>query len=160
LGPILLNSVARDVFESQGESFREEARQANAWLRAYKPRNTLEGASLLISLELGDEEKAAREAARKIVLESAHTGGGFGPYASAPAEVFDTALAVIALSRDEEAVKHRELIEKGTRQLVLWQLEDGSWEETTRPSGGVSYAHRVSTTAWALEALLEGVAKK
>jgi hypothetical protein len=160
LGPILLTGMARDVFASQGDSFRDQTRRANAWLKSFKPRNTLEGASLLISLGLGEEEKLARVAARKIVIESAHDGGGFGPYASAPAEVFDTALAVISLSRDEEASRHRELVEKGKKQLVLWQLEEGSWEETTRPSGGVSYAHRVSTTAWAVEALLESSATR
>jgi hypothetical protein len=160
LGPILLTGMARDVFEAHGQAFREEAKRANGWLRGFKPRNTLEGASLLISLGHGEENKSVRATARKIVLESAHERGGFGPYASAPPEVFDTALAVIALSRDEEAAKHRELIEKGKRQMVLWQLEDGSWEETTRPRGGVSYAHRVSTTAWVVEALLEGVDKK
>ncbi len=158
LGPILLTGMARDVFESQGDSFREATKRANLWLKSFKPRNTLEGASLLISLGREEETKSARAMARKMVLESAHERGGFGPHASSPPEVFDTALAVIALSRDEESAKHQELVEKGKRQLVLWQLEEGSWEETTRPSGGVSYAHRVSTTAWAVEALLESSA--
>jgi hypothetical protein len=38
--------------------------------------------------------------------------------------------------------------------LIDQQQADGSWAETTRPSGGESYAQRISTTAWALLALL------
>lgn len=160
LGPILLTAVARDVFqrqatESQKSEFTEKAKRANDWLIAWKPRNTLEASSLLLALKQGDAEKSTRTAARKIVLASAHSGGGFGPYVNSPDEVFDTALAILALCRDEETKTHRPLIEKAKKQLVDWQRDDGSWEETTRPSGGVSYAHRIATTAWALEALLE-----
>ena len=34
------------------------------------------------------------------------------------------------------------------------QEADGSWPETTRPPGADSYAQRISTTGWALLALL------
>ena len=34
------------------------------------------------------------------------------------------------------------------------RMPDGSWPETTRPPNGESYAQRISTTAWALLALL------
>lgn len=160
LGSVLLTGMARDVFETQGETYREKANLANHWLRNFRPRNTLEAASLLITLKQGEDQKPMRATARRIVFESAHKGGGFGPYANSPPEVFDTALAVIALMRDEASPKKRELSEKGIKQLMEWQLEDGSWEETTRPSGGISYAHRVSTTSWAIEALLESAPKK
>jgi hypothetical protein len=155
LGPILLTACARDVFQSQGDEFRDSAKRANDWLINFKPRNTFEASSLLIALKKGDAEKSARAAARKIVIASAHSTGGFGPYVSSPAEVFDTALAVIALSRDDDAKKNRPLIDKAKKQLVAWQSDNGSWEETTRPSGSISYAHRIATTSWALEALLE-----
>jgi hypothetical protein len=39
--------------------------------------------------------------------------------------------------------------------LMRRQLADGSWPETTRPAGQASYAQRISTTAWALLALIE-----
>jgi hypothetical protein len=35
------------------------------------------------------------------------------------------------------------------------QMSDGSWPETTRPSNQESYAQRISTTGWALLALME-----
>ena len=37
---------------------------------------------------------------------------------------------------------------------MSFQLDDGSWVETTRPSGAQSYAQRIATTAWATLALL------
>jgi hypothetical protein len=39
--------------------------------------------------------------------------------------------------------------------LVKMQMSDGSWPETTRPSNQESYAQRISTTGWALLALME-----
>jgi hypothetical protein len=49
----------------------------------------------------------------------------------------------------------RPSIERAHAYLVGAQNGDGSWPETTRPPGGESYAQRISTTAWALLALLE-----
>ena len=46
-------------------------------------------------------------------------------------------------------------IARGREYLVRRQLPDGSWVETTRPSGQESYAQRISTSAWALLAVLE-----
>jgi hypothetical protein len=65
--------------------------------------------------------------------------------------VFDTALVVQALSQAREMP---EAARRGRVYLLERQQDDGSWVETTRPSGGESYAQRISTTAWALLALL------
>ena len=46
------------------------------------------------------------------------------------------------------------MLRRGRAYLLAAQQEDGSWKETTRPAGGDSYAQRVSTTGWALQALL------
>lgn len=160
LGPILLTGVAQRVFATQGETYRENEKRADQWLREYRPRNTLEASSLLLALGLKESNNEPRKRARKLLLESAHEEGGFGPYAAAPAEAFDTALAILALSRDEDAIPNEAIILKAKRKLLRWQREEGSFEETTRPSGGVSYAHRVSTTAWAVEALLESTGRE
>jgi hypothetical protein len=45
-------------------------------------------------------------------------------------------------------------IARGRAFLVEQQEEDGSWPETTRPTGQVSYAQRISTAARATLALL------
>jgi hypothetical protein len=83
-----------------------------------------------------------------LIRRSEARGGGFGPYPETPPEAFDTALVLLAMPAD------RELIDRGRAYLASTQLEDGSWPATTRPSGGDSYAQTLSTTAWALRALL------
>jgi hypothetical protein len=68
--------------------------------------------------------------------------------------VFDTALVVVALSRQPESEEIKTWLKRGRAYLIRTQQEDGSWPETTRPSGAESYAQRISTTAWATQALL------
>ena len=46
------------------------------------------------------------------------------------------------------------MIHRGRSYLIGTQESDGGWPETTRPSGNLSYAHRISTTGWATQALL------
>jgi hypothetical protein len=46
-------------------------------------------------------------------------------------------------------------IAHGRDYLTRSQSSDGSWPETTRPTGQESYAQRISTTGWALLALLD-----
>ena len=47
-------------------------------------------------------------------------------------------------------------IANGKKYLVAEQKADGSWPETTRPADQESYAQRISTTGWAMLALLSG----
>jgi hypothetical protein len=46
-------------------------------------------------------------------------------------------------------------IASGRSFLLSLQVADGSWPETTRPSNQESYAQRISTTGWALLALID-----
>jgi hypothetical protein len=78
-------------------------------------------------------------------LRKAQAGdGGWG-------EPFDTALAILAL----KAAGRDDLAAAGRPSLLRLQQPPGGWPETTRPPGGVSYAEHISTTAWALYALIE-----
>ena len=90
--------------------------------------------------------------------------GGWEPYVTSQSEAFDTALAVLALASLPDAkstsavystVELREVIQRGRSYLITSQTADGSWLETIRPPGLESYAQRISTTAWALLALLD-----
>lgn len=85
-----------------------------------------------------------KTAAQKLVAAQG-SDGGWGVRARRPAEVFDTAIALIALGGKN--VRAREF-------LLGRQLENGAWPETTRPSGAQSYAHAISTSAWATMALI------
>ena len=73
---------------------------------------------------------------------------------TSPAEVFDTALVLLALESLPEKQELAPLIERGRKYLIAAQAADGSWPATTRPSGAESYAQQLSTTGWATQALL------
>jgi hypothetical protein len=95
-----------------------------------------------------------RRRARSHISRPKCRDGGWGPYVSSPSEPFDAALGVIGLSTVGDAAR-RPSIARARAYLVGAQNGDGSRPETTRPPGGDSYAQRISTTAWALLALLE-----
>ncbi len=101
---------------------------------------------------------------RRNCLSILRTGqspaGGWGPYVTAAPQVFDTAMAVLALSSLEveprlarsayRVEELKEAIANGKKYIVSQQKADGSWPETTRPANQESYAQRISTTGWAM----------
>ena len=80
--------------------------------------------------------------------------GGWGPLVQSPPEPFDTALAILALAQGKPLPDVKNMIARGRAFLIAQQRKDGSWMETTRPAGDVSYAQRISTAGWATLALL------
>ncbi len=142
--------------------------QTDRWIRGITPENVLDAAGTILTLDLASDVMAEnlRRACLSILRSGQSPAGGWGPYVTAAPQVFDTALAVLALSsleaeprlarsayRPEEL---KEAIANGKKYLVSQQRPDGSWPETTRPANQESYAQRISTTGWALLALLTG----
>ena len=140
--------------------------QADRWIRSGTPESVLDASGTILGLELASDVMA--ENLRRNCLSILRTGqapsGGWGPYVTAAPQVFDTALAVLALSsleveprlarsayRPEEL---KEAIAAGKKFIASQQRPDGSWPETTRPANQESYAQRISTTGWAMLALL------
>ena len=141
--------------------------QADRWIRGITPENVLDAAGTVLALELSSDVMA--ENLRRTCLSILRQGqsaesGGWGPYVTAAPQVFDTAMAVLALSAlDVEprlarsAYRPEELkaaIASGKKYLVAQQKPDGSWPETTRPANQESYAQPISTTGWAMLARL------
>lgn len=134
-GTTLATALVAQALRQTGD-FAEARRKAEAWLARQKATNSLDTSALLLA-------RPNDPALRAAVIAKQGISGAWG----SPAEVFDTALAVIALRSGPEAAKGRAF-------LISRQMENGAWPETTRPSGGQSYAHFVSTSAWATLALL------
>lgn len=128
-------------------------RRGEDWLRSRSVENVVEAAALLRVEPTGAPTEAGRRAL-ELLLKAQARGGAWGPYPGAPAEPFDTALALLALSpfRAEPGVS--EALSRGRSALVALQEPDGSWPGTTRPAGGESLAQRVSTAGWATLALI------
>jgi Squalene-hopene cyclase C-terminal domain len=134
------------------EQEAEAISRAERWL-ASQPRNCLlDNVAVLFGLNAGHED--LRRAACAVLVATQNQDGGWGPFAASGSEPFDTAVAILALARQPHAITYLPTIERGRRFLLANQLEDGSWIETTRPPGAISYAQRLSTTGWATLALL------
>ena len=128
---------------------------ADKWIRGLRPQNVIDCAAVILALDRAAD--ATAEATRGDCLTILRNGqsrdGGWGPYVTSAPQVFDTAMAVQALALlDRPELK--DAIARGKDYLVKQQLPDGSWPETTRPADQESYAQRISTTGWALLALL------
>jgi hypothetical protein len=130
-------------------------RKAETWLQRTTPKNVPEAATLLWasaqSWLFGAHQAKCLEFLRKAQTHD----GGWGPYADAPPEAFDTALVLLALSEFRTAQGIEDMIRRGREFLIKEQNADGSWPATTRPRGGESYAQQLSTTGWATLALLK-----
>jgi len=122
--------------------------RAKRWLHSLRLSTTLDAAAVLLAL--GTE----RPDALQFLLQAQGSSGAWGPYPRSPAEPFDTAIAVLALTSLD-----RPAIDRARQYLLRTQRPDGSWPETTRPSGAQSYAQRISTSAWATQALLATLPK-
>ena len=167
-GPILATWSARSTLIASGmqpDAF--SIVQADRWIRGLAPESVLDAAGTVLALELSSDVMA--ENLRRSCLSILRQGqsadtGGWGPYVTAAPQVFDTAIAVLALTALEAEPRLarsayrpeqlKEAIANGKKYLASQQKPDGSWPETTRPANQESYAQRISTTAWAMLALL------
>lgn len=141
--------------------------QTDKWIRGITPENVLEASATLLTLELASDVMAEnlRRTCLSLLRQGLAADGGWGPEVGAAPQVFDTAMAILALSAlkieprlARSAYRPEQLDEAiaiGKKYLVAQQKPDGSWPETTRPASKESYAQRISTTGWALQALLQ-----
>lgn len=146
----------RVLVEAETPATKLAAMKAAAWLR-HAPMDNLTSIAVAVRFSLRDPSMTStqrRDDALTRLRRSQTTDGGWGPYADAPAEVFDTSLALLALAESPSNAGIAATIQRGRAFLLAQQQNDGGWNATTRPSGGVSYAQRMSTTGWATLALL------
>jgi hypothetical protein len=153
-GTPLATYMARRTLEIAGaRRYAEPIRRANRWMATAEPPNVLDRAAILLALP------ASAPKHLDALLAAQTSDGGWGPQPRAPAEAFDTAVALLALDglrqrRHTATGTIATAIGRGRAFLTKFQLADGSWPETTRPAGFTSYAERVSTAGWAAYALL------
>jgi hypothetical protein len=156
-GRPLATLLARQaLFSADAARFRTAIDRADGWLSS---REILTITDASVCLLAGAKRPSPAGAIRsKRSLELLRRGqsadGGWGPGASSPPEPFDTALALLALAKSDSSPDIRGMIVRGKGFLIAEQHADGSWVETTRPPGNISYAQRISTTGWATLALL------
>lgn len=162
-GTCLATFQARRILDkADPERYKGAVAKADGWFRQVHVQSVLDAAAVLFALE-GGKDAAALTQRRKclaLIRKGQSDQGGWGPYVTSPPEAFDTALVVLALARYQDETDAKDRLRKGRAFLISLQREDGSWEETTRPTGGESYAQRLSTTGWATLALLRTSGKR
>ncbi len=142
-GTALATYLSRRTLETADPArFAPPIARASRWLAAARPASTVDAAALLLA-------SPERTDCRKILLDAQTSDGGWGAQPKMPAEAFDTAMVLLALRGEGPAAA------RGRAWLAKMQDREGAWPETTRPSGGQSYAERISTAAWVAYALLE-----
>jgi hypothetical protein len=147
-GTSLATYMARRTLETaDAKRFAEPVARANRWLMKSEPENLLDAAVMLLALPSNDLVR--RKCVERLVAAQT-SDGGWGPQPRVPAEVFDTAAVMIAL----DAAGVRAPLARSREYLLKAQQPAGGWPETTRPAGNTSYAEHISTTGWALYALL------
>ena len=167
-GTTLATWAAKRSLQAAGsDAFTAAVTRADAWLRTTNVETVVDAAAVVLALQTANDPAAhaQRERALATLRDGQAPSGGWGPYVTVSAEVFDTALVILALDEILDApqlaepvfsvAELRQAMARGKRYLLHRQMPDGSWPETTRPSGQESYAQRISTTGWALLALLE-----
>jgi hypothetical protein len=156
-GQPLATWVARETLRlADASKHRPRIERADAWLRRLPIESVMDASTVLLARGFDDsaEGLARRDKALDLLKRGQSREGGWGPFVRSPTENFDTALALLALDRHRDRPGVTAMIEKGRAYLIETQHEDGSWTETTRPTGNESYAQRLSTTGWATLALL------
>ena len=146
----------RTLNQADAPGASDTIRKAEDWLRQARPNNVLSAATLLLA-SAGDSDKPAtlrRTECLSVIRRAQTRDGGWGPYADSPAEPFDTAVVLLALTELRGTHGVDEMVGRGRSFLAGRKNPDGSWPATTRPPGGTSYAQRISTTGWATLALL------
>jgi hypothetical protein len=149
-GRTLATVAARQVLARAGAHFAGALARTDGWLLRQRPVTVLDAGALLLGLV----DPQQRWACLEVIRRGEFKEGGWGPYVTSPPEVFDTAIVLLGLAGIAGGEGIPEMRRRGRTFLLNSQQADGSWPETTRPSGGESYAQRISTTAWATLALL------
>ena len=155
--PLATWMAVRVLRQAKLDETRVPLQKAERWLSQTKVGNVLTAATLVWAFggEANATARRKRDEGLNLLRRGQTRDGGWGPYADAPPECFDTALALLALQSVAKQEGVAKMIQRGRAYLIAQQNDDGSWPATTRPSGGNSYAQMMSTTGWATLALLE-----
>jgi len=155
--PLATHLAAESLRQFDAHEYAAQLGKARSWFEATAPKSVLDAAATLLALAEVQSPKAKlrRDEALKLIRAGeSPDGSGWGPFVNSPPEVFDTAVVLIALATQKNREDYAEVIARGRQYLIAMQQADGSWPPTTRPPGVDSYAQQMSTTGWALQALL------
>jgi hypothetical protein len=167
-GTAIATAMARNTLIASGRQPDDFAvAQTDRWLRTVEVETVPDAAGVVLGLGVTSDVMADKQRAKYLNLLrfAQREGGGWGAEPNAEyATAFDTAVVLLALQQLEgdprlarstyRVEELRAAIEKGRRFLIEMQQPDGGWPETGRGPSKKSEALRLSTTGWALAALV------
>ena len=156
-GSSLATASARRLLHSvDSDRFCGNLKRADRWLTTRPVKTVADAAAILYGLAdvPGEAALAQRRTCCEFLAKGQSGDGGWGPYVTSASEAFDTALVLLALAPRQAERDVASRIRRGQEFLFRTQKAGGYWQESTRPAGAESYAQRLSTTGWALSALL------
>lgn len=166
-GNALATAMARTTLIAAGrEPDHFSVAQIDRFLRTVPVTNVLDAAAVVLGLGVDMDVMATTQRIRSLdLLRSTQADSGGWPHdAGGTPQVFETAVAVLALGqlqRDPRLARAafgeenlRQAMGRARDFLAAAQKPDGSWPDASA-GADESYAGRISTTAWALVALLE-----
>ena len=126
LGPVLATSEIRSLLNrADAGRYASAVRRADAWLRGKLVKTTLDAAAVLLALANATDDGAVSQRQRclEVIRKGEEKQGGWGPYVNSSPEVFDTALVVLALSRQPATEQTRTWLQRGRAYLLRMQRE-------------------------------------
>jgi hypothetical protein len=150
------HQACRILQTADKDRYRTAIARAEDWLLRTPVKSVLDAAAVMLALGGVRSEPAEAQKATclELIRKAQAANGGWGPYVQSTPEPFDTAVVIMSLVRHANGAVKQKIV-AARAYLIASQGYDGSWPETTRPPGAQSYAQRISTTSWALLALLE-----
>ena len=128
--------------------------KAKSWMMNDAPTATIDlAAGIMILHQTQSNPSDLLSAWIRRLIESQTLSGGWGPYPNRFPEVFDSSIALLALASQRRILPGLSSLKAGRAFLIEAQEVAGGWPETTRPTGGSSYAQHISTSAWAIAAI-------
>jgi squalene cyclase len=132
-GTTLTTSMAMKVLQQEGSDKSIEAHgKGQRWLSRVEPNSMLTAATLIMAGSRNQLTQRQRRQSLNLLRTGQTSDGGWGPYPKSPPEIFDTAMALLALAEVNKESGVNDLIRRGRLFLISQQQPDGSWVETTR----------------------------
>ncbi len=154
--------------DDQQEQIAERRKLVSEWLSTTLPYETEDFVFRLASFQYVDGDINLIDEASSALLAIQRQDGGWGQKEDMPSDAYSTGSALSTLIREGKVPPNNEFIRKGFEYLLATQLEDGTWQVTTRAKPVQEYFESgfphgkdqfisVAATAWSTLALLQAL---
>lgn len=120
--------VRESLLAADAVAFQKPIDRADFWLLRHDIQ-TITAASVMLMVTASvssPRSPALRSQSITLLQKGQSESGGWGPFVKSPPEVYDTALALLALARLQDSAPVHPMIARGRAYLIAEQQADGS----------------------------------